>query len=85
MIKNGVTIGDGAIIATRAVVVKNVPPYAIVTGNPARVVKLRFDETTIERLLNIAWWNWDIQKINNNLSLICSLDVDRLEKISKQD
>lgn len=85
LIKNGVTIGDGAIIATRAVVVKDVPPYAIVAGNPAKVVKLRFDEATINRLLSIAWWNWDIQKINNNLPLICSLDVDRLEKISKQD
>lgn len=84
LIKNGVTIGDGAIIAARAVVVKDVPPYAVVAGNPAKVVKLRFDEATIKRLLNIAWWNWDIQKINNNLSLICSLDVARLGKVSTQ-
>ena len=80
LVKNGVTIGDGAIIATRAVVVKDVPPYAIVAGNPARIVKFRFDEATIERLLNIAWWHWDIDKINKNLSLICSLDVNRLEE-----
>lgn len=84
LIKNGVTIGDGAIIAARAVVVKDVPPYAVVAGNPAKVVKFRFDDATIARLLNIAWWNWDIQKINSNLSLICSLDVDRLEKVSTQ-
>ncbi len=83
MVKNGVTIGDGAIIAAKAVVVKDVPPYAVVGGNPAKVVKLRFDEGTIERLLNIAWWDWDIQTINENLQLICSLDVDGLEKISK--
>lgn len=70
LIKNGVTIGDGSIIAARAVVVKDVPPYAVVAGNPGKVVKLRFDEATIQRLLNIAWWNWDIQKINNNLPLI---------------
>lgn len=79
LIKNGVTIGDGAIIAARAVVVKDVPPYAIVAGNPAKVVKMRFDDKTIERLLRIAWWNWDIEKINRNLSLICNLDVDRLD------
>lgn len=72
LIKNGVTIGDGAIVATRAVVV-NVPPYTIVAGNPAKVVKMRFDDNTITRLLNIAWWNWDIQKINQNLTTICSL------------
>lgn len=80
LVKNGVTIGDGAIIATRAVVVKDVPPYAIVAGNPARVVKMRFDEKTIERLLHIAWWNWEIEKINRHLSLICHLDVDQLER-----
>ncbi len=82
LVKNGVTIGDGAIIAARAVVVKDVPPYAIVAGNPAKVVKMRFDGKTIERLLRISWWNWDIEKINRNLSLICNLDVDRLEKVS---
>lgn len=82
LIKNGVTIGDGAIIAAKSVVVKDVPPYAVVAGNPARVVKLRFDETTIERLLAIAWWHWDIETINRNLALICSLDVDRLETVS---
>lgn len=79
LIKNGVTIGDGAIIATRAVVVKDVPAYSIVAGNPAKVVKMRFDDDTIKRLLQIAWWDWPIEKINKNLQLICSLDVDRLE------
>lgn len=80
LIKNGVSIGDGAIVAARSVVVKDVPPYAIVAGNPAKVVKLRFDEITIKRLLDIAWWNWDIDKINRNLSIICSLDVNKLER-----
>jgi virginiamycin A acetyltransferase len=79
LIKGGVTIGDGAIVATRAVVVKDVPPYSIVAGNPARVVKKRFDDKTIARLQHIAWWNWPIEKINRNLSLICHLDVDGLE------
>jgi virginiamycin A acetyltransferase len=84
LIKNGVTIGNGAIIAARAVVVKDVPAYSIVAGNPAKVVKMRFDHTTIERLQRIAWWDWDITKINRHLSLICSLDVDRLETASQE-
>jgi virginiamycin A acetyltransferase len=82
LVKNGVTIGDGAIIAARAVVVKDVPPYAIIAGNPAKVVKMRFDEKTVERLLRISWWNWDIEKINKHLKLISSLDVNHLEEIS---
>lgn len=84
LIKNGVTIGNGAIIATRAVVVKDVPAYSIVAGNPAKVVKMRFDDATIERLQKIAWWDWDIEKINCNLKLICNLDVDQLEAVSRQ-
>jgi virginiamycin A acetyltransferase len=79
LIKNGVTIGNGAIIAARAVVVKDVPAYSIVAGNPAKVVKMRFDDTTIDRLQKIAWWDWEIGKINKNLKLICNLDVDQLE------
>jgi virginiamycin A acetyltransferase len=80
LIKNGVTVGDGAIIAARAVVVKDVPAYAVVAGNPATIVKMRFDDATIARLLQIAWWNWDIEKINKNLSLICNLEIDQLER-----
>ena len=83
LIMGGVKIGDGAIIAAKAVVVKDVTPYSIVAGNPAKVVKMRFDDKTIERLLQIAWWDWDIAKISQNLSLICNLDVDRLEAASK--
>lgn len=82
LVKNGVKIGDGAIIAARAVVVKDVPPYCIVAGNPAKVVKQRFDDTTVERLIKLAWWNWDIEKINKNLSVICHLNIDQLEEAS---
>ena len=57
--------------------------YSIVAGNPAKVVKMRFDDTTIKRLLQIAWWDWDIEKINKNLKLITELDVDRLEDACK--
>lgn len=80
LVMNGVTIGNGAIIATRAVVVKDVPAYSIVAGNPAKVVKMRFDAPTIERLQRIAWWDWDIQKISRNLKTICHLDIDKLEQ-----
>jgi virginiamycin A acetyltransferase len=79
LIMNGVTIGNGAIIAAGAVVTKDVPAYSIVAGNPAKVVKMRFDDKTIDRLQKIAWWNWSLDKINQNLKLICHLDIDKLE------
>ena len=79
LIMNGVSIGDGAIIATRAVVAKDVPPYSIVAGNPAKVVKKRFDDETIHRLQKIAWWDWNIEKITKYLPIICNLDIDQLE------
>ena len=60
------TIGDGAVIASDSVVVKNVPPYAIVGGNPARLIKYRFSEDIIAALLRIRWWDWDIDKIYEN-------------------
>lgn len=59
-------IGDGAVIASDSVVVKDVPPYAIVGGNPAKIIKYRFDEETINALLKIQWWNWDLYKIYEN-------------------
>jgi virginiamycin A acetyltransferase len=81
LIKNGVTIGNGAIIATRANVVKDVPAYSIVAGNPAKVVKMRFDDKTIERLEKISWWDWDIEKITTHLNIITNQDVDLLERL----
>ncbi|MCM0761205.1 MULTISPECIES: Vat family streptogramin A O-acetyltransferase [Sporomusa] len=68
----GVKIGDGAIIAANATVTKNVEPYAIVGGNPARLIKKRFSDEMIELLLKLQWWNWDEQKIFNNLKLLVS-------------
>lgn len=59
----GVTIGDGAVIGARAVVAKDVPPYAVSVGNPARVVRYRFDDETIAKLLSIQWWAWDTDKV----------------------
>lgn len=74
----GVTIGDGAIIATNATVVKDVEPYSIVGGNPAKEIKKRFSEEKIDKLLQIQWWNWDIEKITKNVSKLTSNDLDAL-------
>ena len=69
-IMSGVKIGNGAIIGTSAVVAKDIPPYAIAVGNPARVVKYRFDDETIKKLLAVKWWNWNLEKIADNLPLM---------------
>ncbi|MBR06063.1 MAG: chloramphenicol acetyltransferase [Rickettsiales bacterium] len=74
----GVTIGDGAIIATNATVVKDVPPYSIVGGNPAQVIKYRFDEATREKLLQLKWWDWPIEKITANVHKLTGLELDEL-------
>ena len=75
-ILSGVSIGDGAVIGARATVTKDVPPYAIVAGNPARVVKYRFDQATIQKLLTIAWWNWSDVEINRAMSFLLSDYID---------
>ena len=77
MIMSGVHIGDGAVIGARAVVTKDVPPYTIVAGNPARVVRLRFPPEIVERLQRVAWWNWDDERIARFLPLLLSGDVER--------
>ena len=75
LIMSGVTIGDGAIVAARAVVTKDVEPYEIVGGNPARHIKWRFDQPTREALLRIAWWNWSDEKVREHRAEIDSPDV----------
>ncbi|MGL5276263.1 virginiamycin A acetyltransferase [Myroides marinus] len=66
----GVYIGDGAIIASNATVTRDVAPYSIVGGNPAKEIKKRFSEAKIKELLEMQWWNWDIEKITNNLKYL---------------
>jgi virginiamycin A acetyltransferase len=76
----GVTIGDGAIIATNATVIKDVAPYSIVGGNPAIEIKKRFTDEIITKLLEIKWWNWDIEKITKNIQNLTDLNIDNLVK-----
>ena len=81
LIMAGVKIGDGAIIGAKALVTKDVPPYAVAGGNPAKVIKMRFKEKEVERLLKLKWWDWKVEKISENLKIITSGDIKALEAI----
>ncbi|MFO0827554.1 MAG: CatB-related O-acetyltransferase [Phycisphaerales bacterium] len=70
LILPGVTIGDGVVIGARAVVAHDVPPYTVVAGNPARVLRRRYDDATIAKLLAMRWWDWDAERITRNLAEI---------------
>ena len=70
LIMSGVTIGDGAIIGARAVVTKDVPPYTIVAGVPAKPIRRRFSDEVIEKLQSVQWWNWEKERIEKNLDAI---------------
>lgn len=72
-------VTPGMIVAAKSVVTRDVAPYAIVAGNPAREVKRRFDDATIARLLEIAWWDWPVDRISRNLDAIRGADLARLE------
>jgi len=76
-IMSGVNIGDGAVVAANSHVVKDVEPYGIVGGNPAKLIKYRFNEEQIEKLLEIKWWDWSDERIEKNLSLLCQPDIDK--------
>jgi virginiamycin A acetyltransferase len=76
----GVQVGDGAIVAAQSVVTKPVAPYTVVGGNPARAIRQRFDDDTVQTLLQLQWWHWDIAKITRNLSAICGADLEQLRQ-----
>lgn len=78
LITSGVTIHDGAVVAAGAVVTKDVAPYAVVGGNPARLIKKRFTDEEIVALLRLSWWNWSDDEVNDRISDLCSSDIYRL-------
>lgn len=78
VIMSGVTIGDGAIIGARSVVTKDIPPYTIVGGVPARQIRRRFSEETIAALLELKWWNWPREKIARKIEAIKNGDMKAL-------
>src|SRR5579875_1400017 len=75
----GIKIGDGAIIATNSTVTKNVEPYTVVGGNPAREIRKRFANKDIATLLEIKWWNWDIERITRNVKNLTGNNIDKLK------
>lgn len=79
VIMAGVTIGDGAVIGTRALVTKDVPPYTIVGGIPAKQIRKRYLDETINTLLEIQWWNWSKEKIQQNINAIKQGDLEKLK------
>ena len=89
VIKSGVNVGDGAVIGGGSVCLKDVPPYAIVAGNPAKLIRYRIDERSIERLQKIQWWNWKHEDIKKYISLfeedLNETIIDALEQHQKQE
>jgi virginiamycin A acetyltransferase len=82
LVMPGVKIGNGSIISSRSVVVSDVPPYTVVGGNPAKVIKKRFSEEDVLTLEDIAWWNWPIEIISKHLTAIVSADIGALQACS---
>jgi virginiamycin A acetyltransferase len=78
----GIKIGDGAIIGTNSVVTKDVEPYSIIGGNPAQLIRKRFDDITIDFLLDLKWWDWPIETIAKNVLHIMNADQDSLSKVN---
>jgi acetyltransferase-like isoleucine patch superfamily enzyme len=85
MILSGVTIGDGAVIGARAVVSRDVPPYAVVAGNPAKVVKYRFEPPIIERLVALQWWSWSEMQIQKAMPDLLSHDIENFLVKAERD
>lgn len=78
MIMPGIKIGHGAIIGARSLVTKNVEPYSIIGGNPAKMIRMRFSEKQIDQLLEMKWWDWSEDRLASAMKLLCSEDIDKL-------
>ena len=83
IILSGVSIGNGAVLANGAVVTKDVADYEIVGGNPAKHIRDRFTQETIQKLLEISWWNWEEKEIIGISDILCSQDIQELIQYSK--
>lgn len=83
-ILSGVEIGNGAVIGAQAVVAKNIPDYAVAVGNPARIIRQRFDAETVAHLNKLAWWNWSNEKVRKNAGALMSNNLDDLMNGSSQ-
>jgi acetyltransferase-like isoleucine patch superfamily enzyme len=83
-ILSGATIGDGAVVGMGAVVTKSIPPYAIVVGNPARIIKYRFEPEIVEQLLAIKWWNWPHDKVLKAAPYLASDKIDEFLRLAAQ-
>lgn len=81
-IMGGAHIGDGAVIGANCIVAGKVKPYSVVVGNPAREIRKRFADSDIARLLEIKWWDWPTEKIQENVQMLCSGDIDGLYRLS---
>lgn len=76
----GVTVGSGAVVAADSVVTHDVPPYAVVAGNPARIIRHRLSEADCERMLKLAWWDWPVEVVTDCVGALMGLDLDALER-----
>src|SRR5512145_2214568 len=85
LIRSGVTIGDGAVIAARAVISQDIPPYAVAAGNPVRILKKRFNDEMIERLLRLKWWQWDEGRIEKALPFLLNTDIGRFIDLAERN
>jgi virginiamycin A acetyltransferase len=85
LILPGITIGDGAVIGAGAVVTKDVPPYAIVGGNPAKIIRYRFDANAIALLIDSNWWTWDLNKIEKMLPTLMQSNVESFVSAANSD
>ena len=81
----GIHIGDGAVIAADSVVTGDIPAYHIAGGNPCRVIRKRFDDALIVHLLKLRWWDWDAEKISDNLEALCSGDPGKIMEIGPEE
>ncbi|GHU21270.1 hypothetical protein FACS189472_13810 [Alphaproteobacteria bacterium] len=80
----GIKIADGAVVGARSVITKNIGPYEIWGGNPAKLIRKRFSDDVIEQLMKIQWWNWDIDKIIDNIDVLASGNIEKLREIKAQ-